>query len=95
MTAVPSIPSHPEVLVRVSNELTAAVIVNTLVDQGIWAMAVGGSTSGFKAEAPGDVTVVVRAADLAHARQVLDEIRRDPGEIDASHYGDNGTDDHG
>ncbi len=88
MTAVPS---HPEVLVRVSDELVAAVIVNTLADQGIWAMAVGGSTSGFKAEAPGDVTVVVRAPDLAQAKQVLDEIRRDQGEIDPLQNGVNGT----
>ena len=88
MTAVPS---HPEVLVRVPNELVAAVIVNTLADQGIWAMAVGGATSGFKAEAPGAVTVVVRAPDLAQARQVLDEIRRDQGEIDPSQDGVNAT----
>ncbi len=81
MTAVPV---NPEALVSVPSEIEAAFIVNTLAEHGIRASAVGGYTSGFKAEAPGQVTVLVSAADLDRARQLLEETRRDRSEIDWS-----------
>lgn len=66
-----------------ANELEAALIVNTLEAYGIRATATGDFTSGFKAEAPGDVRVLVRHKDLQAARNVLREIRESPSD-DAS-----------
>jgi membrane protease YdiL (CAAX protease family) len=60
-----------EVLIRVPTEAEASLIVQCLADQGIAAKAVGGFTSGFRAEAPGDVSVLVRHADLARAKIAL------------------------
>ena len=60
------------------------MIVNALADRGIRAEAVGGFTAGFKAEAPGEVSVVVGQADAARARKALAEIRREFAEIDWS-----------
>lgn len=74
----------PEVLVSVPSEMEAAAIVDALAEHGIRARAVGGYTSGFRAEAPGDVKVVVGRADLARARELLAEIRSEPVEVDWS-----------
>jgi len=38
--------------------------------------------TGFQAEAPGDVTVVVRQSDLAHASAVLSEFETTKRDID-------------
>lgn len=62
-------------LMRVPNEMEAAIVVNALSDNGIQATATGGFTSGFKAEAPGDVQIYVRQGDLRAARQILDQLR--------------------
>ena len=64
-----------DVLVSVPSEIEAAAIVSVLSEQGIGATATGGLTAGFKAEAPGEVNVLVAAADAARAMQVLDEFR--------------------
>jgi hypothetical protein len=77
-------PMSPEVLVSVPNEVEAAAIVGALAEQGIRARAVGGYTSGFRAEAPGDVKVVVGRADLARAAAILAEIQSEPIEVDWS-----------
>ena len=77
-------PMSPEVLVSVPDEMEAAAIVDALAERGIRARAVGGYTSGFRAEAPGDVKVVVGRADLARARELLAEIRSEPVEVDWS-----------
>jgi hypothetical protein len=74
-------PMSPKTLVWLANELEAAMIVNALEDQGIRATAVGGYTSGFRAEAPGGVRVVVARGDLVRAREVLAEARREQAEI--------------
>ena len=77
-------PMSPEVLVSVSDEMEAAAVVDALAEHGIRARAVGGYTSGFRAEAPGDVKVVVGRADRARAEEVLAEIQREPVEVDWS-----------
>jgi len=77
-------PMSPEVLVSVPDEMEAAAIVDALAEHGIRARAVGGYTSGFRAEAPGDVKVVVGRADMARAEEVLAEIRSEPVEVDWS-----------
>ncbi len=77
-------PMRLETLAWLGNELEAALIVNALEEQGIRATAVGGYTSGFRAEAPGGVRVVVAQGDLSRAREVLAEVRRDQAEIAGS-----------
>ena len=71
MTATSERDDSLQVLTRVPNELEAALIVNTLTEYGIPATATGGFTSGFKAEAPGDVRVLVKRSDIAAARDLL------------------------
>ena len=44
----------------------------------------GRFTSGFRAEAPGRLQIVVRRSDLDQAQQALAEIREDQGKIDWS-----------
>jgi len=74
-------PMSPKTLAWLANEIEAAMIVNALEEQGIRATAVGGYTSGFRAEAPGGVRVVVAQGDLFRAREVLAEVRREQAEI--------------
>ena len=66
-------PESPETLLSVANEIEAAAIVGYLEQCGIKAFAAGGYTAGFKAEAPGDVKILVRQADLDRARQAMAE----------------------
>jgi hypothetical protein len=79
-----------EVLSRVANDVEASLIVQRLADYGITASAVGGFTSGFRAEAPGDVAILVKQDDLARAKSVLASIRQ---EHLAEHAADDETDD--
>jgi hypothetical protein len=65
-----------EVLARVPTEIEASLIVQCLSNEGIAARAVGGFTSGFRAEAPGDVSVLVKSGDLARAKRALAAIRQ-------------------
>jgi hypothetical protein len=73
-----------EVLARVPTEVEAAVIVGELESRGIRAEAVGGYTATFRAEAPGDVKVLVRSGDLVQAKAVLEEMRQSEGRTDWS-----------
>jgi hypothetical protein len=75
-------PASPRVLMSVANELEAGDIVTALTSYDIEAMTVGGFTSGFKAEAPGLVQILVRSSDLDRAKQALAEIQQDEGKID-------------
>ena len=68
-------PNNPERVASVRTEMEANLIAGMLEEQGIEASVTGGFTSGFKAEAPGDVHVSVRNSDLARARGLLEEIR--------------------
>jgi hypothetical protein len=77
-------PNRPKVLLAVSSEVEAAAIVTALEPHEIEAITVGGYTSGFKAEAPGTVAVVVKMADFDRAKQALAEIREQQGEVDWS-----------
>ena len=60
-----------EVVARVTTEAEASLIVQCLTNQGITARAVGGFTSGFRAEAPGDVSVLVMSGDLERAKKIV------------------------
>ncbi len=57
------------------DDIEAQLITNLLADAGIEAMVTGGSLAGFRAEAPANVCVVVRAADAEAAREALAAVR--------------------
>ncbi len=61
-----------------SNEMAANVLVNILADEKIRAIAVGGFTAGFRAEAPGWVQVKVFERDAEQARKIIAEIKPVP-----------------
>lgn len=61
-----------ETLVRVKNEMEASIIISKLAEAEIDASATGTFTAGFLAEAPGDVSILVRSDDLTQAREVLE-----------------------
>jgi hypothetical protein len=77
-------PDRPEVLLSISSEVEAAAIVTALAQYGIQAISVGGYVSGFKAEAPGNVAVVVKLAEFDRAKRALAETRQEQAEIDWS-----------
>ena len=56
-------------------ESAALILVTVLKDAGIRAIATGGFTAGFRAEAPGVVKVQTFEVDAERARQVISEIR--------------------
>ncbi|MGI9429231.1 MAG: hypothetical protein ACR2NM_11280 [Bythopirellula sp.] len=72
----------PETLVSVPNDLEAAMIVSTLAAHGVDATTSGEFTAGFRAEAPGDVKVLVRRSDLEQARHALDRVVADTSAAD-------------
>jgi len=86
----PNVPDNPNVpdtildnakLVIVaerSSEIAAKVLVNVLADEKIRAVAVGGFTAGFRAEAPGWVQVKVFEGDAERARTIISEIKQVP-----------------
>jgi hypothetical protein len=67
------------------DDIEAQLITNLLADAGIEAMVTGGALAGFRAEAPANVCVVVRAADADAAREALAEAR---STIDETEVGD-------
>ncbi|MBT4864944.1 MAG: hypothetical protein HON53_07500 [Planctomycetaceae bacterium] len=68
--------NHLDVLISVPSEVEAAAIVGMLSEEGIEAKATGGLTAGFKAEAPGEVNVLVAAADAERAKLVLGQFEK-------------------
>ena len=60
-------------LATVSTEVEAQLLVNLLNDHGIDAIATGGFTSQFRAEAPGAVRVLVKQDNLSVAKSVVAE----------------------
>jgi hypothetical protein len=75
-------PLSTVVLVSTPNEVEAALIVDTLVAHGIRATMAGAYAAGFHAEAPGEVRILVNAADARQAWKVLTEIQGVSGEFD-------------
>ena len=63
------------VVVRVPSGMEAAILVNALVEHGIQASSSGEFTAGFRAEAPGDVAVMVHADKLVEARQIIQDLK--------------------
>lgn len=77
-------PERVEKLTTVFTDFEAAAIVAALESEGIRARAVGGYTAGFRAEAPGSVSVLVSETDLERAKAVLEELRKHGAGIDWS-----------
>ncbi len=77
-------PDSPVALISVPDELEATALVTALADHGIEAHTTGALTAGFRAEAPGEVSVIVRGTDLARAQQALEQIDRERGQVDWS-----------
>lgn len=77
-------PNRPVILTTRRTEPEAALVVGALKGRGVQAQATGGLTSVFRAEAPGEVRVLVRECDLKRAREVLREIEGASADSDSS-----------
>ena len=88
MTAAPSDTRHADpatslvAIAHPRDDIEAQLITNLLADAGIEAMVTGGALAGFRAEAPANVCVVVRAADADAAREALAAARPTIDEAD-------------
>jgi hypothetical protein len=71
-------------LTTVPGEFEATAIVSALEAEGIKAQTVGGFTAGFRAEAPGGVSVVVLEDDLPRAKQIFADLKAHGAGIDWS-----------
>jgi len=77
-------PNHPEVLTSVRNDLEAAPLLAALDRLGIEATTTGGFTADFRAEAYGEVRIVVKHKDLARAKEALEQLGEGSSDIDWS-----------
>ena len=75
---------HLVKLVAFPTEVGAAPVVSALEEAGISAIATGGFTAEFMAEAPGEVRVLVAERDLPKAKEVLNVLREEMDHIDWS-----------
>lgn len=64
------------VLTHTPTETLAALLVARLESEGIYAEMAGALTSAFRAEAPGQVQILVREEDADRARSLLAQWRR-------------------
>jgi len=76
--------NDPVLLTSVPHELAAGIIVAALEQAGVKATMTGMYTSGFRAEAPGWVQVLVAEPDLARAQEILKAGREDSDPVDWS-----------
>ena len=77
-------PNNPAVLTEVPTVIAATAIQTALAGFDIEATTTGGYTSGFQAEAPGWVKVLVRDVDLEQAKVALAEIKKEMADFDWS-----------
>ena len=77
-------PNSPNVLTRFLSEIEAVAILSALAESGIVGTTTGSFTTGFRTEAPGDVSVIVRHKDLPRALEILATIEEEKSEIDWS-----------
>lgn len=87
------VPDRTTSLVTIAHprdDIEAQLITNLLADAGIEAMVTGGALAGFRAEAPANVCVVVRAHDADAAREALAAVRPT---IDDAEVGDDSPSD--
>jgi hypothetical protein len=70
-------PDSPTIVYEAENAIEAGAIVTSLEAEGIETTTTGLYTSGFQAEAPGPVRVVVRQSQADKARHILEELKRE------------------
>ncbi|MEQ8843419.1 MAG: DUF2007 domain-containing protein [Phycisphaerales bacterium] len=75
---------HPEpvILGQYPTEIQATFAANMLREAGIRCELLGGASSGFKAESPGYVRILVSQADAQRARQLIEEFDAEKAEAD-------------
>ncbi len=69
--------NKPETLTSVPTDLEAAMIVSTLAAYDVDATTSGSFTAGSRADATGEVMVLVRRCDLDRAREALAGLESD------------------
>jgi hypothetical protein len=77
-------PEHVVPVVSVPSEMEAGVVVAALKENGINATMSGVYTAGFRAEAPGQVQVLVAEDDIARAREIIEAAEEERGDVDWS-----------
>ena len=77
-------PEDIEVLTSVATEPEAAMIIAALKQDDLDAVAEGVLTSALRAEAPGEVRILVRSLDMDRAKVVLNEFQQGPVDVDWS-----------
>ena len=70
------------------SEHAAAILVAVLADENIKAVATGGYTAGFQAEAPGWVRVKTFERDAERAKEILAELKEQPFDWSDADVGD-------
>ena len=70
-------PNSPTIVYSADNAIEAGAVVTALEAEGIEATTTGSYTSGFQAEAPGQVQVVVRQSQAETARNVIERLERE------------------
>ncbi|MCW5758105.1 MAG: DUF2007 domain-containing protein [Phycisphaeraceae bacterium] len=71
--------AHPEpvIIAQYATEIEATFAANALREAGIRCELVGGASSGFKAEAPGHVRILVSQHDADAARLLLEDFSQE------------------
>ena len=70
-------PTRPKKLESFTDNYQASILVSRLEEHDIKALAVGGFVSGFQAESPGYVDVVVVQSDFERAKSLYDQWQSD------------------
>lgn len=75
---------HPEPVTigQYPTEIQATFAANMLREAGIRCELLGGASSGFKAESPGYVRIMVSGADAERARQMLEDYDAQRAQVD-------------
>lgn len=74
----------PRVLASFPEPIQAAGLVSVLAAEGIVGRSVGDFTSGFQAEAPGTVDVLVSDGDFAKATRIVEQYAQSDEPVDWS-----------
>ena len=75
-------PDDPTVITSVETEIEASLLIEALSEEGIKAASAGQLTSGFRAEAPGKVNVLVHIKDYDRAKAAVEAFNKEHFEID-------------
>lgn len=75
---------HLVKLIGFPYETGAAHVVAALDAVGIRSVTDGTATAGFRAEAPGEIRVMIAERDLERAKKILEEAQQETSDIDWS-----------